>query len=109
MHDRLFEHQDALRPTDLVAHAEALGLDTGRFEEELRRHAHAPRVAEDVDDADHSGVSGTPTLFVNGRRHHGAFDLPTIEDAVRRARARAAHAAAGAGEREPAGAPAPQS
>ena len=31
-------------------------------------------MAEDVDSADRSGVSGTPTGFVNGRRHHGAYD-----------------------------------
>lgn len=38
----------------------------------LRVHAGAARIAEDVDSADLSGVSGTPTFFVNGRRHHGA-------------------------------------
>lgn len=88
MHDVLFAHQDALRPSDLVGYAEELGLDSERFREEIRKHTHAPRIAEDVDDADHSGVSGTPTLFVNGRRHHGAFDLQSLEIAVRTARAR---------------------
>lgn len=93
MHDLLFAHQGALRPSDLIGYAEQLGLDTERFGDELRRHVHAPRIAEDVDDADRSGVSGTPTVFVNGRRHHGAFDLPTIEAAVRAAQARARAAA----------------
>jgi Protein-disulfide isomerase len=41
MHDLLFQHQDALRPKELVSYAEQLGLDTERFEEELRSHDHA--------------------------------------------------------------------
>lgn len=94
MHDLLFFRQDALRPSDLVGYAEQLGLDAGRVTDELRRHVHAPRIAEDVDDADHSGVSGTPTIFVNGRRHHGAFDLASLSEAVRVARALAQRPAA---------------
>jgi Na+/H+ antiporter NhaA len=90
MHDLLLEHQDALHARDLIGYAEQLGLDTGPFTEELRVHAHAARVADDVDSADLSGVSGTPTFFVNGRRHHGAYDITTLSAAVRAAGAGAA-------------------
>jgi Na+/H+ antiporter NhaA len=90
MHDWLLDRQDALRPDDLVAHAGELGLDVERFSHDLRKHAGSSRVAEDVDSADLSGVSGTPTFFVNGRRHHGAYDIGTLSAAVRAARARAA-------------------
>ena len=48
---------------------------------DLRKHVRAPRVAEDVDSADLSGVSGTPTFFINGRRHHGAYDIATLKAA----------------------------
>ena len=89
MHDLLFAHQDALRPNDLVSYAEQLGLDVERFASDLREHAGAARVAEDVDSADLSGVSGTPTFFVNGRRHYGAYDIATLSAAVRAAGARA--------------------
>jgi len=34
-------------------------------------------------------VSGTPTFFINGRRHHGAYDVAALTAAVRSARARA--------------------
>ncbi|HEY2935393.1 MAG TPA: Na+/H+ antiporter NhaA, partial [Gaiellaceae bacterium] len=61
LHDLLLEHQDALRPPDLIGYAEQLGLDTERFADDLHTHAGAARVAEDVDSADLSGVSGTPT------------------------------------------------
>jgi Na+/H+ antiporter NhaA len=89
MHDLLLTHQDALQPSDLVRYAEQLGLDVERFSDQLRRHAGASRVAEDVDSADLSGVSGTPTFFVNGRRHYGTYDVATLSAAVRAAGARA--------------------
>jgi protein-disulfide isomerase len=94
MHDMLLAHQDALRPADLGRYAEELELDLDRFWDELRRRVHAPRVARDVASADASGVSGTPTFFINGRRHYGAYDIQTLTQAVRVARERARLAAA---------------
>jgi protein-disulfide isomerase len=64
-----------------------------RFTNHLQDHAGAAHVAEDIDSADLSGVSGTPTFFINGRRHYGAYDIDTLTKAVRTARARAAVAA----------------
>jgi Na+/H+ antiporter NhaA len=90
MHDLLLVHQGALLIPDLVAYAEQLGLDVARFSADLHHHAGAPRVAQDVDSADLSGVAGTPTFFLNGRRHHGAYDISTLSNAVRLARAAAA-------------------
>jgi len=89
MHDTLLAHQDALTPPDLRRYAEELDLDVERFWDELRRRVHAPRVAEDVASAELSGVSGTPTFFINGRRHWGAYDLATLTEVVRAASARA--------------------
>ena len=88
MHERLIAHQAELRPTDLGRYAEELGLDLERFREEVGRHAYADRVAEDVAGADASGVAGTPSFFINGRRHDGAYDIATLTAAVHRARAR---------------------
>jgi protein-disulfide isomerase len=89
LHDLLLDHQDALRPDDLVAYALQLGLDVERFSGDLRTHSGAARIAEDVDSADLSGVSGTPTFFINGQRHYGAYDIDTLTSAVRAAGARA--------------------
>jgi Na+/H+ antiporter NhaA len=94
MHDLLLDHQDALRPKDLIPHAEELGLDVDRFESDLREHRTAARVARDVDSADLSGVSGTPTFFVNGRRHYGPYDIDTLSKVARLADARVEAAAA---------------
>jgi Na+/H+ antiporter NhaA len=89
MHAQLFSQQDALRATDLVRAAEQLSLDLERFHDDLRHHAGAGRVARDVESADLADVAGTPTFFVNGRRHHGAYDIATLSAAVKAARARA--------------------
>jgi protein-disulfide isomerase len=90
IHDLLFQHQDDLRPVSLVRYAAELGLDADRFRNDLRKHAWSSRVAEDVDSADLSGVGGTPTFFINGRRHHGAYDIATLSAAVKAAKVRAA-------------------
>ncbi|MDP9303013.1 MAG: Na+/H+ antiporter NhaA [Actinomycetota bacterium] len=97
MHDLLLDNQDALRPDDLVAYAERLGLDVERFTNSLREHTGAARVAEDVDSADLSGVSGTPTFFINSRRQHGAYDIASLSAAVRAAGARATLTSTSAG------------
>ncbi len=89
MHDTLLSHQDRLDAGDLREHARALGLDEERLWEEVRRRRHAERVEEDVAGADASGVAGTPTFFVNGRRHHGAYDQENLAAAVRAAHSRA--------------------
>jgi Na+/H+ antiporter NhaA len=89
MRELLFDHQDALRPPDLMRYADQLGLDVDRFRDELREHVHAGAVADDVESADLSGVTGTPTFFINERRHYGAYDIGALEEAIRAARARA--------------------
>jgi Na+/H+ antiporter NhaA/predicted DsbA family dithiol-disulfide isomerase len=90
MHDTLLAHQDELRPMHLRRYAEEIGLDIERFRDELRRREHLPRIAEDVASADASGVAGTPTFFINGRRHQGAYDVAALTSAVEAARTRAA-------------------
>jgi protein-disulfide isomerase len=61
----------------------------------MRRRLHAPRVAEDVASADASGVSGTPSFFINAHRYQGAYDIDTLSRAVRAEEQRARLAAAG--------------
>ena len=89
MHDLLLDHQDALHPRDLIGYAASLGLDADRFAADLRKHVGRAHVNEDLESADLSGVSGTPTFFVNGRRHYGAYDIQTLKKAVKLALARA--------------------
>jgi protein-disulfide isomerase len=81
----LYEHQQALAPQHLLFYAEALGLDLGRFGQDLATHVHAPKVREDFMSGVRSGVNGTPTFFINGVRHDGSWDFETLFTALQRA------------------------
>ncbi|HZV01940.1 MAG TPA: thioredoxin domain-containing protein [Planctomycetota bacterium] len=93
MHDRLFENQDALEPPDLAGHAAALGLDLDRFTRELRERRYQERVREDFLSGVRSGVNGTPTFFIDGRRYDGSWEsgplLETLEERIAQGRRRA--------------------
>lgn len=89
MYDLLMAHNGPLAPEDLRDYAAQLGLDVERFVDEVQRRVYAPRVQEDVASADESGVSGTPTFFINGRRHYGVYDIETLTAAVQAAKRRA--------------------
>jgi protein-disulfide isomerase len=89
MHDTLLQHQGDLRPSHIATYAQELGLDSQRLLSELHRREYAARVGKDVTSADESGVSGTPTFFINGRRHYGTYDIDTLSAAVTAARGRA--------------------
>lgn len=90
MHDMLIAHQNELTLKDILRLGEEIGLDPERLRGFLRKRKGAPRIAEDVDSADMSGVSGTPTFFINGHRHQDAYDIETLSEAVRLAKTRAA-------------------
>jgi protein-disulfide isomerase len=84
MHDRLLEHQDTLDDAGLLEHARGLGLDMQRFARALASGAHVERVREHFLSGVRSGVSGTPTFFVDGRRHDGPWDEATLADLLSR-------------------------
>jgi Na+/H+ antiporter NhaA len=86
MHDLMLTRQDNLRVNELTEYADELGLDSRRFRSELSTSVYTPRVNEDLESADMSGASGTPTFFINGRRHYGAYDIASLQAAVAEAR-----------------------
>ncbi|GAA2181203.1 Na+/H+ antiporter NhaA [Leucobacter tardus] len=85
-HDYVFPRQDALELQDLVRYAEELGLDAVQFIDDLERADVAARVERDAVGADASGARGTPTFFVDGRRHLGSFDARTLISALEQRR-----------------------
>jgi protein-disulfide isomerase len=82
MHDLLFENQNALEDEDLLVYANAIGLDVRRFVIELENGVYTPKVRADFLSGVRSGVNGTPTFFINGRRHEGGFDLESLLGAI---------------------------
>ncbi|MBV9820463.1 MAG: Na+/H+ antiporter NhaA [Solirubrobacterales bacterium] len=90
MHELMLSHQGDLTLRAILGYAQELELDMEAFREALRKRKGSGHIAQDVESADLSGVSGTPTFFINGHRHQEAYDLPTLTRAVRLARARVA-------------------
>ena len=77
MHDLLYENQDALEDAHLLAYAAAAGVDERGVADDLATGATATRVQKDFRSGVRSGVNGTPTFFVNGRRYDGDWtDAP---------------------------------
>jgi protein-disulfide isomerase len=87
MHDQLFENQDALEREDLLAYAKAAGVDPALVASDLAAGAMSPRVRADFKSGVRSGVNGTPTFFVNGRRFDGDWADPAAFTAALRAAA----------------------
>jgi protein-disulfide isomerase len=85
MHLALFEHQDALEDAHLSAYAAELALDTAQFTSQLEEHAYAGRVGEDVESGLRSGVTGTPTFYLDGVRHDGLVSVRGFLAAIRTA------------------------
>ena len=86
MHDTLFARQDALDDADLLKYAAELSLDSDRVSRELARHEYARRVEEDQQSGLDSGVSGTPTFYIDGTRYDGSAALRDMLAAVRQLR-----------------------
>jgi protein-disulfide isomerase len=85
MHNMLYQNQDALEDEDLISYAAALGIEPDWAASAIASHTFAPRVREDFMSGVRSGVNGTPTFFVNGVRHDGPWDEPTLYEALQAA------------------------
>ncbi len=79
MHDKIFSEQDLLGQgtvqydvNDLKNWAREIGLNTKDFNSCLDSGKYQAEVEKDLADGQRAGVSGTPTIFINGRRVVGA-------------------------------------
>lgn len=85
-HDLLYENQGALTDEDLLAYGQSLGLDAAALAVGLDGR-HVEKIRADFMGGVRSGVNGTPSLFVNGRRLDGGFDHAHLVAALRHAAA----------------------
>jgi len=83
MHDMLYENQSALDDRSLIVYATQLGFDQALIESALRGD-FSTRVRRDFASGVRSGVNGTPSLFVNGRRYDGPRDADSLIDLFER-------------------------
>ncbi len=68
MHDKLFANQKALQVGDLKEYAKQIGLDTKKFDADMGSSDLQKQIDQEIQLAETSQVTGTPTLFVNGKR-----------------------------------------
>ena len=78
----MLENQNSLSEQMLGDLAHRLTLDRQALREALRSGTFAERVQGDFSSGVRSGVNGTPTFFINSRRHDGDFELETLLQAI---------------------------
>ena len=88
MHDSLYADREHLTARDILARASALGLDPLALEQAWVHHTFIARVKEDFLSGIKSGVSGTPTFFINGVLHEGEWTVEALTRAAEEALAR---------------------
>jgi protein-disulfide isomerase len=67
-HDELFLHQNSLSSDKYLEIAQNMGLDLKNFSLDMMRPSIRKKIEQDISDAKKAGVTGTPTIFVNGRK-----------------------------------------
>lgn len=82
MHDLLFANQTHLKRPQLLAYAERLELDMGRYTAEIDDHVYLQRVREHIASGAGSGVRATPTFFLDGKIQDVSFGLQSLERAI---------------------------
>jgi protein-disulfide isomerase len=83
MHDAIFENQQALGLSLFAELAQSLGLSQADLRNALANREYAEKVREDFIGGVRSGVNGTPTFFINGRRHDGPFEFDDLVEAIK--------------------------
>src|SRR2546425_11667494 len=85
MHDSIFHHQHTLEDADLARFAGEVGLDRQQYTRDMAAQRHLPRIEEDVEGGERSGVQGTPTFFINGVLYRGSWDHDALLTALQAA------------------------
>jgi protein-disulfide isomerase len=80
---RLFVGQNALDDQSLIRYGFELDLDAEALVHDLADHTYAGRVEEDRRSGLASGVTSTPTFFIDGMRYDGSLSLPKMLATIR--------------------------
>jgi protein-disulfide isomerase len=82
MYDFLFKHGQSLTDDNLRLSAAKLGLQINKFDIEFRNRTFSRHVDEDIQSGEESGVTKTPTFFINGDRYDDSWDLDSLLSAL---------------------------
>ena len=81
-HDALMSGREALGEANLKDLADRLGLQPDTFSACLMQRKYQGIVESDMDAGDAIGISGTPSLIINGRLYTGALSLAELRAAL---------------------------
>lgn len=73
MHDAIYNRQAELNESLLLTLAKELGMELPQFTEDMEAPKLLSRVEADFESGVRSGVNGTPTFYVNGKRYNGDY------------------------------------
>jgi NhaA family Na+:H+ antiporter len=82
MHDWLFDNPAPGDNEEVLDHVRSLPIDMDRFLVDLESDEIKRRVESDQRRGRRNGVTGTPTIFVDGLRYDGAWDFYSILEAL---------------------------
>jgi protein-disulfide isomerase len=85
MHAALFERPPLMSSRALLACVREIGLDAARVSNDLEHGEYVAHVASDFLSGLRSGVFFTPSIFINGMRYNGRWDLESLEREITRA------------------------
>jgi protein-disulfide isomerase len=74
MHDIIFANQEALDSESLFLYARSIGLDLERFKNDIQKNTLKAKVEQDFESGVRSGVNGTPSFFINGKKYNGDWE-----------------------------------
>jgi NhaA family Na+:H+ antiporter len=84
LHDWIYDSEEPVTEARVIEQARVLGLDMARFAADLESADSQEHVERDLADGRHNGVTGTPTLFVDGVRYDGAWDFYSMLEGLER-------------------------
>jgi protein-disulfide isomerase len=79
MHDKLFANQQNLDRATFEKYAQELGLNMSKFKADLDANKYKDAIDAEQKEGSAVGVTGTPAVFINGRKISGAYPFETFK------------------------------
>ena len=79
LHDRMFANFRQLTRENILRWAEESGIEMGAFKADLASGKYRAQIDREVKEGSGSGVMGTPTFFINGKRYNGPLEPDVLK------------------------------
>lgn len=85
LHDLLYENQQDLSAEGMMNYAQRSGLNIEKLNTDSASEQVLTKIDSDIEGGARSGVNGTPTFFINGKRHNDDYEYSTLKKALDKA------------------------